>query len=219
MSTDQRNAEESHIWGIIAETVRNDSYLRGIFRNSGAELALELLRTVGADAIDRYIDKRIADSEYTDRDRARIDEALKNIGLREDLVSGGEGGKTSFGDILSSNGKHAAEERFDDVEAALDALGVDKPSDPHIEHVHAAVPSDPHSEHVHAAVPSEPAGDLWEIAIRDTYNSVVEVRADKVQFGIVGLDSQDIGFTAYLDGAEVFHAPAGMYHYAKKVAK
>lgn len=94
--------------------------------------------------------------------------------------------------------KPAQGESFEDVEAALDALGVDKPA--------------PEAE-------PEPAGDLWEIAIRDTYNSVVEVRADKVQFGIVGLDSQDIGFTAYLDGSEVFHAPAGAYHYARKVSE
>lgn len=103
----------------------------------------------------------------------------------------------AFEEIVDTYGP-AEDKGFDEVRDVLDKLGVDKPA--------------PEAE-------PEPAGDLWEIAIRDTYNSVVEVRADKVQFGIIGLDSQDIGFTAYLDGSEVFHAPAGMYHYAKKVTE
>lgn len=87
-----------------------------------------------------------------------------------------------------------AGEDFTDVKAAMFDFGVDK-----------TTPA------------PEPKGDLWEVAIKDTYNSVVEIRADKVQFGIVGIESHDIGFTAYLDGTEVFHTPSGAYHYARKV--
>lgn len=85
-----------------------------------------------------------------------------------------------------------ADEDFTDVKAAMFDFGVDK-----------------------TAPAPDAKGDLWEVAIKDTYNSTVEVRADRVEFGPFA--GHDIGFTAYLDGVEVFHAPADEYHYARKV--
>lgn len=129
--------------------------------------------------------------------------------------------QAAFEEIVDTYTPKHTSEGFDEVRDLLDRLGVDKP---------AATYSDVEKGRIRDVLDilgvdkptpeTEPelAGDLWEIAIRDTYNSVVEVRADKVRFG-EGIDGTKLGFTAYIDGAEVFHAPTGAYHYAKKVNK
>lgn len=132
--------------------------------------------------------------------------------------------QAAFEEIVDTYTPKRASEGFDEVRDLLDRLGVDKPPATYSDVEKGEIRDVLDTLGVDKPTPeTEPepelAGDLWEIAIRDTYNSVVEVRADKVQFGIVGLGSQDIGFTAYLDGFEVFHAPAGAYHYARKVSE
>lgn len=137
----------------------------------------------------------------------------------------------------------AEDEGFDEVRDVLDKLGVDKPlTDQQREDklrewftsqetlydviktvgeteatdalINAAV------ERIGTILADDAAkGDLWEIAIKDGHwGSAVEVRADKVRFG-VDIDGTQLGFAAYLDGTEIFHAPAGEYHYARKVSE
>ncbi|MBD8056682.1 hypothetical protein ICV35_23830 [Rhodococcus ruber] len=153
---------------------------------------------------------------YLDIAQRAFEEIVDTYGPAEDE------GFDEVQDVLDKLGVDKPAATYSDVEKGqiqdvLDTLGVDKPSeDPGHDELREVLS---HLKFEERKPEPEHAGDLWEIAIRDTYNSVVEVRADKVQFGIIGLDSQDIGFTAYLDGSEVFHAPAGMYHYAKKVVE
>ncbi|CDZ89028.1 hypothetical protein ACQR3W_21945 [Rhodococcus ruber] len=165
-----------------------------------------------------------------------------------------------------SASKRAARERFDDVQDALNTLGVDKPeyastddSDYHFHvanvdeamrnfatlqksrlnggrggtaHFHASDakanvdvivgagghdgPNKITSEAASASTP-EPEGEQWEVAIRDReWGSIIDFRADRVDIGH-GINGDDDGVIAYLNGDVVFQAPAGTYYYAKKV--
>ncbi len=139
-------------------------------------------------------------------DNARIDEALEYLGkiigvdltpILDGLYEDVELAKVAFVKRQKEDREareQAKAEDFTDVKAAMFDFGVDK-----------------------TAPAPDAKGDLWEVAIRDTYNSVVEIRADKVQFGPFA--GHDIGFTAYLNGDVVFQAPAGTYYYAKKVVE
>lgn len=129
--------------------------------------------------------------------------------------------QAAFEEIVDTYTPKHASEGFDEVRDLLDRLGVDKPATSYSDVEKGQIRDVLDTLGVDKPTPEaepEPAGDLWEIAIRDTYNSVVEVRADKVRFG-EDIDGTKLGFTAYLGGTEVFHAPAGEYHYATKVVE
>lgn len=101
---------------------------------------------------------------------------------------------------LREKSKGESAEKADDysaVDEALDQLGVDKPE------------GDVDDE--------KPALSKWDVAIRDRdWASWAVVEAERVEIG-PDLDGYDAGFNAYIGEDLVFHAPAGTYHYVRKV--
>ncbi len=97
--------------------------------------------------------------------------------------------------------KAESAEKADDysaVDEALDQLGVDKPAE-----------GDTEGE--------KPELSKWDVAIRDRdWASWAVVEAERVEIG-PDLDGYDAGFNAYIGENLVFHAPAGTYHYVRKV--
>jgi len=167
----------------------------------GAKLFGELFEDVELSRI-AFLKKPKAESAEKANDYSAVDEALDQLGVNKPVEE--DAPDVSY-EVLSEARKRVDIAQMRVADAMRDLAEVQAGAKGTIARLQAAL--------------DEPKTALskWDVAIRDrNWASWAVVEAERVEIG-PDLDGYDAGFNAYIGEDLVFHAPAGTYHYVRKV--
>ncbi len=233
-----------HIWNLIGTQIDNAVRLRNLLGDNGADFALKLLETIGAESIDNYFES----FAYTSEDKREVDEALDQLGV--DKPVGGEVAEEVPGvnETISEQIRKAELAVADAQRRAADAAE-------DLARTRASAQAE--LDDLNSEIDRTDRIRQWftsQTTIRDVVKTVGETEADDalidaatnrigelstdgkpalstwtiapphdswgeetVEAEILDIDPTE-GIHAYIGDDLVFHAPAGTYSYVRKVA-